>query len=98
MAKGPLGVVLLEIPLLSSGFSSWEAFSTIPGSGILSNKPGQDGQLSWQRRKEKPELCWPRSVCTSQCLEEALGDTNTGVFRDGGEESPKDALLNPCLE
>lgn len=44
MAKDPLGVVLLEIPLLSSGFGSWEAFITIPGSGILSNKPGQDGR------------------------------------------------------
>lgn len=78
----------------SSFHCSREAFITIPGSGILNNKPGEDGQ----RRIEKPELCWPRSVCMPQCLEEALGDTGTGVFRGGGEETPKDTLLNPCLE
>lgn len=84
-------MVLLEIPCLSSGFGSREAFITIYGSEILSNKPGQDGQ----RRKEKRELCLPRSVCTCQCTQ------CTGVFRDGGEETPKnakDALLNPGFE
>lgn len=84
-------MVLLEMPPLSTDFGSRGTFITNSGSVILSNKPGQ-------RRKEKPGFCWPRSVCTSQCLEEAQGDTDTGVFRGGGEETPKDALLNSRLE
>lgn len=99
MGLGPPGGQILGVLWV---WSCWRyllfllAFITIAGSGILSHRPGQDGQ----RRKGRAELSWPRSVCTSQCLEEALGggDTDTGVFRGGGGETPKDALLNPCLE